>query len=350
MKKFLAILLALTLAAAILSACGGNNQPPPPAGTANNQQNAGQEQAENQEPIATDDEEELFFIFVTPLFAHPVWQIAQDGFNAAAEDFNFRGDWVGPHIIDVDEMIRQIETAIAMGADGIITQGINPEAMVPVLNQSYAAGIPVVVVNSDIPGANRLAYLGTDPTMLGALGAQAILERLGDEPANVGFIVAAIDNQIALEMVAGYSQVFETHPAGFQNLTMVADQGDVLTAVQHTENMITTHPELNVIVTVSGAAPGAAARVVRERDMVGDIIIMGIDDIDETIEGIRDGAIYATMTQNFFRKGYQASQWLAEYIREGRTPPALINDSGTMIVTSENVDTYDVDMMNPAAW
>ena len=358
MKQILSLSMVLVLSVLLMAGCG-QNQTATGAADADDSQavvvdtddvpTAPDEDDTPDTPAANADEE-LHFVFVTPLFAHPVWLVARDGFYVAAEEFNFRADWVGPHVIDVDEMIRQIETAIVMGADGIITQGINPDAMVPVLNQAYEAGVPVVVVNSDIPGGPRLAYLGTDPTSLGGLGAQAIIDKLGDEPLNVGFIVAAIDNQIALEMVAGYEQVFETAPGGFTRLTMVADGGDVLEAVQHVENMITTFPELNVVVTVSGAAPGAVARVLVERDMVDQITVMGIDDVDETVIGIRDGVIYATMTQNFFRKGYQASQWLAEYIREGTTPPALINDSGTMIVTIDNIDTYDVDMMVPATW
>ena len=60
----------------------------------------------------------------------------------------FAGDWVGPANIDVDSMIKQIEIAIAEGADGIITCGLNPEAMVNVMKQADEAGIPVVLVNA----------------------------------------------------------------------------------------------------------------------------------------------------------------------------------------------------------
>ena len=120
----------------------------------------------------------LHLVFVSPLIDNPVWQAAKDGFDEAAKEFDFRGDWVGPSAIDVDEMTKQIKIAIAEKADGIITQGTGPESMASVLEMAYEAGIPVVVVNSDIPGAHRLAYVGTDPKKIGNLGAEAILKKI----------------------------------------------------------------------------------------------------------------------------------------------------------------------------
>jgi ABC-type sugar transport system substrate-binding protein len=294
-------------------------------------------------------EKKKHFVFVTPLTAHPVWLVAKEGFEAAAKDYDFRGDWVGPSVIDANEMIKQIEVAIAEKADGIITQGINPEAMVPVLKKADAAGVPVVVVNSDIPDAPRLAYLGTEPMNLGTLGAEAIVKKLNGTPPKVAFMVSVLDYKIGQDIVAGYRSVFSKQP-GYEEKTIVESNADMLTGVSKWQDVFNTYPDVNVAVCVSGEAGASCAKVVTEMGLQNKITIMAIDDIDETMDRIREGVIYGTMTQNFYRKGYQASQWLLDYINNGKKPANLLNDSGTMLVTKDNINTYKVDMTKPETW
>jgi ABC-type sugar transport system substrate-binding protein len=289
------------------------------------------------------------FVFVTPLVAHPVWLAAKDGFDAAARDYDFRGDWVGPSVIDADEMIKQIEVAIAEKADGIITQGINPEAMVPVLKKADTAGIPVVVVNSDIPDAPRLAYLGTDPTNLGALGAEAIVKKLNGKAPKVVYMMSVLDYKIGQDMVTGYRNVFSKQP-GYEEKAVMESKADMLIGVSKWQDVFNTYPDINVAVCVSGEAGASCAKVVTEMGLQNKITIMAIDDIDETLDRIKEGVIYGTMTQNFYRKGYQSSQWLLDYINNGKKPPKLLNDSGTMLVTKDNIDTYKTDMTKPETW
>ena len=77
---------------------------------------------------------------------------------------------------------------------------------------------------------------------------------------------------------------------------------------------------------------------------------MGIDDIQETLDGIREGTIFATMTQNFYRMGYEPVTWLNNFVTKGETPASVVNDSGTMVVTLANIDTYSTDMRDPTKW
>lgn len=295
-------------------------------------------------------EEEPEIIFVSPLITHPVWIVAQDAFMEASEDMGFEGHVVGPTQISVDEMINLMEVAIAEEVDGIITQGMNPEAMIPVMKKAEKAGIPVVVTNSDIPDAPRLAYLGTDPENLGNLGAQAIINELGDVPIKAAFCVSALDYSIGLQIRDAYIEKFKKDAASFELLTTFESKADMLLAVQGWENVFNTYPEINVAINISGEAGAACGKVVKEMGLQDDVLVMAIDDTAETIDGIKDGLIYGTMTQNFYRKGYQSAQWLMDYIENGEEPGKLINDSGTLLVTKENIDTYSEDMKKPETW
>lgn len=346
MKKTIAILLSLFMVTGLLVGCGSSSSKEPAQKTEDGktEDNAGKE-ADGSKA----DGEAKHLVFVTPLIAHPVWLAAKEGFDDAAKEFGFRGDWVGPSVIDVDEMIKQIEVAIAEKADGIITQGLNPEAMVPVLKKADEAGIPVVVVNSDIPDAPRLAYLGTDPVNLGTAGANGILEKLAGETPKVAYATTAFTNTVAMDMIEGYRKTFK-EAGEYEEMTVVETNADTLTAVQKWQDVFNTYPDTNVAVAVTGEGGAAAAKVVKEMGLEDKVVVMAIDDIDETLDGIREGIIYGTMTQNFYRKGYQASQWLLDYIDNGTKPENMLNDSGTMLVTEGNIDTYNTDMRVPETW
>lgn len=328
MKKTLKYIAVLIIYLSVLAGCSQQNMPEASAGT----------------------EGQLHLVFVTPLYENQVWQAARDGFDAASGNFNFRGDWVGPTAIDVDEMIKQIKIAIAEKADGIITQGTNPEAMVPVLEQANEAGIPVVVVNSDIPDAPRLAYVGTDTKKIGNLGAKAILEKTGDAPIKAAYMTAALDYRIGIDMVAGYEEILKTAPGGYEKLIIAEDRADFLNSIKQFENIFNTYPECSLVVSVTGSGGVAAQKVVQDKGLSGKVTIMAIDDVAQTLDGVRNGDIYGTMTQNFYRMGYQAAEWICDYVRNGKMPERLINDSGTLIVTKNNIDTYKEDMMDPESW
>ena len=95
------------------------------------------------------------------------------------------------------------------------------------------------------------------------------------------------------------------------------------------------------------SAAAGAAKVVEEKGLK-DIFIMGIDDGVETLAYIESGTVKATLTQNFYRMGYQPVQWILDKINDGKEPAELLNDSGTMVVDQNNIENYGEDMRKPA--
>ena len=326
-KKFIWVIVSLLVMGLFLVGCGQNGN------------------TDNEANNSEDSSEEARIVFVTPLIGHPVWLIAKQGFDEAAQDLGFSGDWVGPQGIDANAMIQQIENAIAQDVDGIVTMALNPEAFQPVLEKAEEAGIPVVIVNSDAPNAPRMAYLGTDEKNLGQTGAQEIIKKLDGTPAKVLTMQSTMDAKVANMMIEAYIEELETAP-GTEILSRESDNSDMMVAVQKFQNMLQTYPDANVIIGVAAEVGPAAATVVEEMGLKGEITIVAIDDMQETVDAIKNDVIYGTLTQNFYRMGYQASELIMDYIKEGKEPASKIIDSGTIFVTKENIDSYQDEMKN----
>lgn len=297
------------------------------------------------------DDKKITITFVTPLIAHPVWLKAKEGLEQAGKDLGIKVNWVGPQGLDVSEMINQVETAIVEKVDGIITMGLNPQAMGPVLRKAAKAGIPVVLVDGDVTDAPRLAFLGLSPEQVGELGANAILDKVGRNKALVGAaMVPNIEHPIANGIIKSYEKNLKAGAKSFRHTTTAESKSDMLKAISRWEEIFTTYPDINVLYCTGAETGPAAAKVIEEKGLKGKVTVVAIDDIDETLDAIRKGNIYATMAVNFFRYGYESVQILYDYIESGKKPAEIVNAVPPVLVTAKNVDSYAKDMRNPESW
>lgn len=115
MKKTLACIVALALAAGMLAACGqgGSSVSTPPQGGAGTGSSAA-------------NGKDYHFIYVTPAGANAYWVDVQDGIDAAARDLGVTVETVGPDDVDQIKQIEAMEAAAVDKPDGIMTMALNP--------------------------------------------------------------------------------------------------------------------------------------------------------------------------------------------------------------------------------
>lgn len=106
------------------------------------------------------------------------------------------------------------------------------------------------------------------------------------------------------------------------------------------------------IICTGNIASDAAASVLRNyynlNPSAEKIYAIGIDTADTVMNAIRDDIMFATIAQNTIGHGY-ASLKLLQLLSEGYTkvPGTYFVDSGTVVVTKDNIDTYtdDIDVL-----
>lgn len=283
----------------------------------------------------TGAKKDLHFTFVTPLFGHPYWVTVQDGMNAAAEEFGVECEWVGPMAIDIAQQIQDIETAIASNSDAIITMALNPVAFAPVINQAEEAGIPVVLVDTDAPYSKRSAYAGTDNKSAGFAAGEAMVEVL-DGQGKVGIITGAIDANNLNLRIDGFEEAIKD--TDIKVVAIEPSNTDLLQATEKAQSILQSYPDIDAFFGVSASDVIGAAKVVKEMNKVGDVKLVGFDDMPETIDYIKNGVVNAAIVQRPYMMGYLGVK-LARDIIEGKDVPE-ITDTGIITVTKENVDTY----------
>lgn len=322
MKKLLALLLVLVLVFS-LGACGK------PAETTEGEG----------EPEAKDPSD-IYLVYVSPLLSHPIWLVAKDGFDAACAELGIKGDWVGPQGLSAEEMAQLVDTAVAQGADGIITQSICPAEPI---NNAIKDGVAVLMVDGNLEEVTgKLAYLGKDFDREGELFYEEVLKHIGeDEKIVMSIQCPALNAQNYIDQNDAVVAAFENHPGGFELANITVSNSDKATGTNEWLNTFNTYPEVNVCINLAAEAGSACVTAADELGVTEDLIIFGVDDTDENLQYVRDGKIQGTVVVSFWNYGYQAAYWLYQNITEGRKPAQEVNDSGTMLVTMDNIDTYN---------
>lgn len=294
---------------------------------------------------AKEAQREKYYIFATPLASHPIWLQAKKGFFDACRDLGVNGDWLGPNVIDVDAMEKVVRTGVLQKADGIITQGVLDS---DVMKEAKKNSVPVVLVDSDMRPEDRLCFIGKDFHHQAELFLQDIEQRRGkDVHLTIAIQAANLDFDIARQQIDEIRSVFALHPGGFEIVSLSSSMSDEVRSQKEWTQVLAEHPEVNVAINFAGESGcccyDAASRLKRQDD----ILIYGVDDIEHTVDYVRQGKIQGTVITSFYQYGYQSMMILQSY-SDMMTSPSISNIKPTLL-TRETLEEAARGKDQPAA-
>ena len=110
------------------------------------------------------------------------WQTVKIGAKSAAKDLGVNIKWEGALVeTEIADENKIIENMVNIGVDGIAMAPLNPKAMRKPVEAAVAAGIPVVVFDSELDGNAHTSFVATDNKAGGALGAKGLIDKLKGE-------------------------------------------------------------------------------------------------------------------------------------------------------------------------
>lgn len=282
-----------------------------------------------------------YILFATPLKEHPIWLQSKVGYEKACSELGVKCDWIGPTVIDTEEMSNVIETGLMQGADGIITQGvIDPE----LVNRAYELNIPIFLVDSDIPNSNRFAYMGKDFKKQAELLLEDIEKKYGKKKhLKIAIQVAESSFTIAQDQIKQIEEVFQSHEGGFEIVSVSESKSDRVRSKKEWGIVFEESPDINVSLSFAAESAELCAERAQELGRKEDMLIYGVDDLPSTLDMIKSGKIDGTVATSFYDYGYQGVLMLYDYIKNGIEPTQRIYSPTLLIVNKENVNSYGKD-------
>ena len=277
-------------------------------------------------------------VFVSGIVGLPVLQPARIGAQKRGEELGYDVSWVGPTQFSETEMVNQMEIALAEKVDAVITSPTNPSVFRPIYLKFQDAGIPIVNAILDAPDDQdlRIAYIGTDQEQYGINAAHHLAKQMG-EKANIAVLMTTLDmgNQVA--QLGAFQKTIEENYPDMKIVVKEANNSDAIIAAEKMGTIFLTYPEVDAVFCLEVACGPAAAQVMRETGKTG-VTVLAIDDVDDTLGAIREGLIWGTMTQDFYRMGYESVGFVHDFLNGNEVPS--VTDSGTVLVTADNIDSY----------
>jgi ribose transport system substrate-binding protein len=233
---------------------------------------------------------------------------------------------------------RIVDDLLAKGVDGIAISPVDPANQTAMLDDAAQRAV-VFTHDSDAPNSKRECYVGTDNVAAGRQAGELIKEAL-PQGGKIALFVGKLDARNAQERLQGIKDAI----AGtkIEILDVRTDDTDEVRAKANVAEMLVSHPEVAGLVGLWSYNGPAILNAVRDAGRIGSVKIIAFDEDDETLTGVKSGAIVGTVVQQPYQFGDQAIMLLAKAIAGDRSgiPPSRQLFIPTMIIRQGNVDDF----------
>lgn len=267
------------------------------------------------------------------------WTLARRGCEKAAQDLaNVEVDFKMPADGTAAEQRRIFDDLLAKGIDGIAISPVDPANQTQMINDAAKQAL-IVTQDSDAPASNRACYLGTDNR---AAGRQvgALIKEVLPNGGKIMVFVGQLDPQNARDRLGGVKEALQGSKV--EIIDTRTDNTDPVRAKSNVADALVRYPDLAGCVGLWSYNGPAILNAIKDAGKVGQVKIVCFDEEEQTLAGIKDGAIYATVVQQPFEFGYQSVRLIEKALRgdQSEIPPNKLIYIPTLAIKQANVADF----------
>jgi ribose transport system substrate-binding protein len=237
-----------------------------------------------------------------------------------------------------------VESMFTLGHKAFAIYPVDPAGSKGLFGRLSEHGCFVVAYGAQpAPGTAAPFAVATDTQAAATTAAEKLIDLMGGQGKIIDVLESLTDANTTIRRAA-VEAVVKKHPG----VSIVLTVGDVTTEEAAREKiegaLVARGYDVDGVICTGYTTTVAAAGLLKEyhaKPGVKRIRFVGLDDDKRVLAAIRDGSIDATLAQNPFGHGY-ISCALLQLLMEGWKPkvPYQFIDSGCIVVTKENVDTF----------
>src|SRR6188768_1612889 len=185
----------------------------------------------------------------------------------------------------------------------------------------------------------RTCYIGTDNVAAGREAGRLVREAI-PEGGSIMLFVGKLDARNAQERIQGIREALAG--SNIRILDVRTDDADTVRAKSNAADTLVRFPDIKGLVGLWSYNGPAIRNAVQQAGKTGQVRIVAFDEDDETLAGVKDGAIHATVVQQPYEFGYQAITRMAQAARGDRSfiPANKQIIVPTLVVNRANVDEF----------
>lgn len=259
---------------------------------------------------------------------NPFFKVIGDNINAEATKCGYDTLVVSA---DNDE-VRQsnhVKDFIVKKVSAIVLSPVNSKAIVPVIQEANAAGIPVFTVDvpCNEPGVKIVTQVATDNFSGGKEAATAMIEALKGNGGKIG-VLDLKNVESCILRVKGFKEVLDAHNAtAAQKIEIVSelDSGGLKDkGYKSAEDMLQAHPDLVGIFAINDPSALGARGALEKAGRADKVVIIAFDGQPEGRQAIKDGKIYAEPMQYPEKMGVEVVKAFIRHSKGEELPPQML--------------------------
>jgi ribose transport system substrate-binding protein len=286
------------------------------------------------------------------------WTIAKAGAEKAGRDLQVK---VSVHMPaeGIADQKRIVEDLLVRGVSGIAISPIDPSNQTSLINEA-ATHVKVITQDADAPESKRLAYVGMDNYLAGRLLGER-MKQSHPQGGSFAIVIGRLEQDNARRRRQGVidallsrsSDPSRFDPPGttisdgtFTIVTTLTDQFDRVKAKSNCEDVLLRYPSLTGIVALFAYNTPACLEALKQVGALKRVQIFSFDEADETLQGIRDGTVVATVVQNPFEYGYRSIALLKDIINRvpDTVPASKLLEIPARVIDPSNVEQFWADL------
>ena len=224
---------------------------------------------------------------------------------------------------------NQIKDFIVKKVSAIVLSPCDSKAIVTVIQEANAAGIPVFTVDipCNEPGVKIATQVATDNFSGGREAGAAMIEALGEAGGKVAVLHFKQAESCQLR-VRGFREVIDAHnvsgKAKIEIVTELESGGAKDVGCKAAEDALQAQPDLRGIFAINDPAALGARAALEKAGKTQQVVIVGFDGQPEGKQAIKDGKIYADPIQFPDRMGVQIVAAIIKHSKGEALPPQML--------------------------
>ena len=238
--------------------------------------------------------------------------------------------------VNIDQQVSILEDQITKHVAALAVAPAGVSEILPVLEKAKAAGIPVVIMDTDINWPGKLCYVGADNRHAGKLAGEHIAKLL-DGKGKVAVIRGILGVATHEDRLAGFRDGIAASP-GINLVAVQPANSERALGMSVMENLLTTYPDLRAVFATNDQMALGAVEAIAARNLTGKVQVVGVDATAEAIHAIEAGRLAADVAMHPEALGSKAVE-AAIHAAKGE-PVEKVIATGETLVTKENAAQF----------
>lgn len=236
---------------------------------------------------------------------------------------------------NINEMLSILEEIAQRGRDGILMRGSQSRRLCERIDRFADQDIPVVLIDSDIPGCKRLCMVGEDSDTSGRVAASLLAKSIGGE-GEVAIIGGMPDVAVHRARQHGFEQVMRERFPKIRIVDTIYSFDQSAIAYSKTDALLQQYPNLRGLFNVVGCT-GDIGQAVMDRN-AQNIKIITYNFTPDIVALIKKEIVDFTIGLSPYRQGASALHILLRFLLYQEKPASAFLEMPLLVGIDENID------------